>query len=316
MKELKFTDFDRDKYLKGIKKLRKYHSVVPFITPEFENYIRSSFMELIGFIPCLKSSTCFSHAFERIVVNRRVSAGNSRLKSYSQIKYPPDSVLDKITYNRANLPGQSIFYAAYGGLVAALESKPELGDLFTYSLWKQKQDTWITYLPIYHKQEIIDSTSEFYEDWKRYQKTLSSLNKNVAIIVEEIYDFIATVFTAKVNPDNKIEYLFSAIFSDVFMNSSPHNVDCIYYPSVAGDLVASNIAVKPKVLEELFDIEEINESFCVRSGDGYRKQWFSYRTGKAIEINKGDEFIKWQTEDISETWVIDLMKQFKVNLDN
>jgi len=56
-----------------------------------------------------------------------------------------------------------------------------------------------------------------------------------------------------------------------------------------------------KSIRRLFDIEEINESFCVRSGDGYHKQWFSYRTGKAIQINKSDKYIKRQTEEISET---------------
>ena len=80
-------------------------------------------------------------------------------------------------------------------------------------------------------------------------------------------------------------------------------------------MIASNIAVKPKVIEELFEIEEINESFCTKSADQYGKQWFSYRTGKATEINKNDELIKWQTEDISDNLVYDLMKHYKVSFD-
>jgi len=313
MKNLKFTDSDRDYYLKGIRKLREFHSLVASITPDIEDYIKVSFPRLIGILPCLKNEVCFGNPFERIVVNKRVANKNTRLKAYKQIKYPPEEVLEKITYNRANLPKQSVFYAAYGSLTAALESKPEKGDLFTYSLWKQKQDTSIWYVPIFYKKLIVESTTEFFEDWKMYQKYLESLEKNVSIVVREVCDFIATVFTTKVDPNNKVEYLFSAIISDIYLNDPAHNVDCIYYPSVAGDFVASNIAIKPKVLENSFEIKEINESFCIRSELG--KQWGSYRTAKAININPKNDLIEWQTETIYDSSVCDLLNHYKVTFE-
>lgn len=314
MKDLKFTNSEKEHILSKVKLLRDYHSLVSFMTPEMENFIVKNFASIIKFLPCLKHSTCFQDSFERIVINNNVNKdkSNARLKSYSQIQYPPHNVLSKIPYNRANLPKQSVFYAAYGSLVSALETKPAKGNLYTHSIWQQKQNTQITYLPIYHKESIILTTSEFTEDWKNYQSYLGTLDKNVAVVVEEIYDFIATVFTTQVNPLNRIEYLFSAIISDIFMNDSKFNVDCIYYPSVAGDFVASNIAVKPKVLDNLFNLVEINESFC--SYSDANKRWLSYRTGKAINIDRNGENIKWQTETIYDETINILMKEFNVQL--
>lgn len=185
-------------------------------------------------------------------------------------------MLDKIYYNCINLPRKSVFYAAYGNLVAALETNPQKGNLYTHSTWQQKEGTVITYLPIFHKESIVRSTSEFIDDWNDYQAFLEKMDKNAAIVVEEIYDFIATVFTAPVNPNNKVEYIFSAIIFDIFMNDPDYNVDC--------------------------------------SSDEVGKKWLSHRTATAIAPNHKEELIKWENQEISDERISLLMEQYNVLL--
>ncbi len=79
-------------------------------------------------------------------------------------------------------------------------------------------------------------TTEFENEWNEYQKLLEQLDGNVRKVVRELYEFIAEVFTTPVNPDNKIEYIFSSLVANYFLNDANHGVDCLYYPSVpSGD---------------------------------------------------------------------------------
>jgi hypothetical protein len=152
MVNLKFTDNQRDQILKSIWDLRQLHKNREYITPDLEFTLRTRFPELLGgFIPCFNYYTCFGSPFHRIVINSQVREDkiNGRLHRYEQIKYPPIRILDKIGYNRANLPKKSIFYAGYGKLNVGLETKPQKGSLITESKWLQKQDSKIKYLPIF-----------------------------------------------------------------------------------------------------------------------------------------------------------------------
>lgn len=316
MINLKFTNNERDQFLKSIADLRKLHTNKEYITKELEFTLRTRFPELLGgFIPFIKDETCFGSPFHRIVINSQVRDDkvNGRLHKYEDVKYPPNHVLDKIGYNRANIPNKSIFYAGYGMLNVGLETKPKLGSLITESEWLQKQDTLVKYLPIFHKKEIIDKTTEFQEDWIRFKSSLEKLDKNVSIVVENFFDFLATVFIAEVNPNNRVEYIMSAMFSDLFMYDPKFNVDCIYYPGVQIGLISSNIAIKPNVLDNIFEIKGITEQICTYSDEKFQNKFLTHRTACAIDINIIEEFIKWNSISINDKAIINLLEEYKVD---
>jgi hypothetical protein len=143
---------------------------------------------------------------------------------------------------------------------------------------------------------------------------LEKLDKNVSIVVEEFFDFVATVFICEVNPTNRVEYIMSAMFSDLFMFDQKFNFDCIYYPGVKIGLISSNVAIKPNVLEDIFDIKEITEQVCSFSDNNLNNKFLTYRTAKAVEINKDDESIKWENVDLKDEAILNLIKEYKVDL--
>src|SRR5690606_11632621 len=59
------------------------------------------------------------------------------------------------------------------------------------------------------------------------------------------------------------EYLISAIFTETIFDVNDDNPDfnfeCIIYPSVANKLKTRNIAVKPEVADEEFELEKVIE---------------------------------------------------------
>ena len=317
MVNLKFTDKQKNYFLDSISKLRHLHRQIEYLTPDLEYTLRTRFPELLGgFIPCLNQHTCFGSPFNRIVINKSVREDgvNGRLHTFEQIKYPPESVLNKVGYNRANLPNKSIFYAGYGKLNVGLEIKPQIGCLITESEWLQKQQSSINYLPIFHKWEIVIRNSEFKEDWIGYRAFLEKLDKNVSVVVEELYDFIADVFIAEVNSENQVEYIMSALFSDLFLFDPKFNIDCIYYPGVQIGLISSNIAIKPEILESLFDITEVTEKICTFSDDDFNKKILTYRTANAIDIQNCYGDITWANTSVSELSVLKLIDDYKVDL--
>lgn len=316
LRELSFTPQMRDYYLERIAILERIHADIKNLGPDLERHLRSNFKPLVGFMPILARETCFGSPFNRIVINKYVSAdkSNTRLFSVDQIKYPPAEVAKSLMYNRASLPGVSLFYAGYGRLTTTLETKPQKGDLYTTSIWKQKDGSSISYIPICYAQELIDRTTEFDADWEQYAGLLQRLDSGVSIVLERLYRFITTVFTTPVDPKNKKEYIFSALFADLFLNDTDNGVDGIYYPSVPIGYIASNIALKPQVLESKFELIEVTESICTSSPPDKATGWFSKRTGIGLNTSLSSKDIQWQDEYHDYVDAEHVFQQFKEKL--
>lgn len=314
LRALKINNIQKNYYLSQIKFLKIIHNDVANLNSKTESLLINNFRDIVGFLPFLCSNTVFGNDFERVVINRYIRSDNKnkRLEKYSQIKYPPLSVAKNLPYNRANLPGQSVFYAGDGMLATALETKPIRGDLYTTSKWKQKKNSPISYIPIFHNKELVLSCPEFLEDWNQFVKLLGSLDKNVSEVIKELYNFIAIVFTTPINPDNKKEYIFCSLIADSFMNDKDFGVDCIYYPSVPSGFASSNIALKPHVLDSKFELTEIHESLCTGSPNSIMRGWMFHRTATAFEINHSEELINWKNEGFFDDRVMSLIEQFKV----
>ena len=295
---LKFTNLETSVYLNQIRLLREVYNTRSTINAQTETFIKENIGNLIGFVPFLSTTVHFGEPFERVVINRyvREDKRNCRLQNISQIKYPPPEVARHLSYNRANLPGVSTFYAGHGMMATALETNPKIGDLYTTSAWQQKEGMRISYLPIFHKEELFEYTTEFIDDWNNYVDFLGQLDSNVRKIVSELYEFITDAFLAPINPNNKIEYIFSAVFADFFMHHPDFGVDALYYPSVPSRYISSNLALKPGVLESHFELVDIHESVCIGSRESGTPGWMSHRTGTAISPSISDIEINWRHE--------------------
>jgi len=284
------------------------------IKPLIDDF-RKGFFE---FMPFLRFSICLTGEFHRIVINSAVQpdGSNSRLINYSQIKYPPLSLADKIPMNRASLHGQSIFYAGSGNFVATLETKFKKGDLYTHSTWKQKTGTEITYIPIFHSDEILSRTDHFDADWLAYANFLKTLDKNVAEVVRQMYKFLATIFSCKLDQSNKQSYLICALMADLLLNDPHNGCDCLYYPSVASDLASTSIALKPEVLDSKFELVALSESFCIKAPDDFGNGWLSHRTAQGINLIHLAKEITWSNQELGNPhWNIpEMMKEYNAHI--
>lgn len=281
--------------------------------PQFlETALINNFESDISFFPILTFPINFEGEFQRVVINRRVREDeqNARLKDYTQLKYPPLKNEHKLPFNRASLKGQSVFYAGAGNLPSILETRPELGDLYTVSKWKQKKDTLINHLPIFY-HEAIYNRPEFEKYWERHNDFLNTLDPNVSEVVSEFLNFMTEVFIKKVSRDDKLGYIFSSLFSNYYLTKGSPQVHCIYYPSVASEYVASNIACLPKTLDDYFECVDVKECICIHHNGS--KQWLAKRIAEARNINpKAIGEIEWEL-NISEDEYRSLKQEYNLS---
>lgn len=90
------------------------------------------------------SSPIFEMRFpelQRMTINKNLFGGdNKRIEETKFLKYP---LADKVSkHERANLIGQSVFYSTANPITAMKEMKPQVGDLISTSIWKQKEDDY------------------------------------------------------------------------------------------------------------------------------------------------------------------------------
>lgn len=282
LKDLKLTQPQKEFILSRIKAARQLSQKS---LPRFsESVLIKNFESEIAFFPIIAFPTNFEGEFQRVVINRTVREDkkNERLTDYSQVKYPPPKIEYKLDYNRASLKGQSVFYGGTGNLSAILETRPALGDLYTVSKWKQKKNTQINHFPIFYHEAIYERT-EFKADWENHKYLLTTLNNSAREVVSEFLNFMTEVFIKEVAKDDKFGYIFSSLFSNFYLSKAQPKVHCIYYPSVASNYVASNIACLPETLDEFFECVEINECLCIHHNGS--KQWGARRLAEGVNIN-------------------------------
>lgn len=310
IRQLKLTKDQKEIILRRLKaaKVGSRHELLhlfePALLKEFENEI--------SFFPILAFPVTFEGEFERVVINKdvREDKQNSRLTDYSQIKYPPLNIQSKLGYNRASLKGQSVFYAGAGNLPAIMETRPGLGDLYTESKWKQKKGKDLNHFPIFYHPEIYERP-EFENDWERHKEFLNSLDPDVGEVVNEFLSFMTEVFIKEVDRGNKVGYIFSALFSNYYLTKVSPQVHCMYYPSVASEYVASNIACLPETLDEFFDCVEVKECVCTHHNGA--KQWLSRRVAEVKDINaKAIGSLQWELH-VSEEEYQNLKQMYKFN---
>jgi hypothetical protein len=310
LRDLKLTKEQKEFILRRLKAARQ---ISRQLHPRFlESFLIDKFESEIAFFPVIAFPTHFEGEFQRVVINKTVREDekNIRLTDYSQLKYPPLKIEHNLNYNRASLKGQSVFYAGAGSLPSILETRPGLGNLYTVSKWRQKKDTILNHLPIFYHEAIYDKP-EFCEDWEHHNKFLKTLNPDVSEVVSEFLNFMTEVFIKEINKDEKSRYIFSSLFSNYYLTKAFPQVHCIYYPSVASEYVASNIACLPKTLDDFFECVDVKECLCTHHNGS--KQWLSKRIAEARNINpKAEGDIEWELH-ISEEEYDNLKQQYNLS---
>lgn len=215
------------------------------------------------------SSPIFEMRFpelQRITINKNLFNGtNKRIEEVQFLKYPPADKVSK--HGRANLIGQSVFYSTSNPITAFKEMKPQIGDLTTTSIWRQKEDDY--YLKISPVFKITSLNGVVHNELSlkfkvAYEETLKQHDKETAEQIDELLQFVADCFAKEVDYGNNYDYTMSAFYADKILNKfEGGTIDALVYPSVADRLDFSNVAIKPTVLEEHFELYQVDEGVVV-----------------------------------------------------
>lgn len=253
---------------------------------------------------------------ERLVINTDIHGANKRLKSLENLRYPPRKIAHTLTYNRASLKGQSMFYASSGGgLRVSIETQPVKGQLVTMSHWQLKKDQTLNLFIVCQDKEIaLKNPDELCDFYNQYLEMLGQLQDNTREVVKAFYRFVVKAFTREVNPNNKQGYLFSALLTDLIFKHEPQ-IDAIYYPSIPNNGSAMNIAVKPNVLDKKFEMVEASEFVMMQSPNPDSSGWYSAKTATCKQYDQNSLTLNWEDYfSPPHDPVHQIMKDYKIDL--
>jgi hypothetical protein len=215
------------------------------------------------------SSPIFEMRFpelQRVTINKNLFEGNNdRINDTSFVKFPPE---DKVKKNgRANYIGQSVLYATFNPITAMKEMKPQKGDLVTVSIWKQKEnDEFLKICPIFKITSLngVVHNELSLKFKKAYENSLKGHDKETAEQIDELLMFVADCFAKDVDYGNNYDYILSAFYANKILNEfQGGTIDTLVYPSVADKLDFSNLAIKPYVFNNHYDLFQVDEGVVV-----------------------------------------------------
>lgn len=252
--------------------------------------------ELKKIIPILKDIDLLSSlmykqridGFQRVTVNSWIPDVKGRVEYIKHLKNPPKECVKK--YGRANMIGQSILYATFDYLTALSEMRPEVNETITVSYWKLKSDYDLCVTPIFKnstKDGIVHNELSVRARILS-NKMLKQYDDNVRKQIEIILQFIADAFSKRTEDGNNFDYYLSAYYANRLLYEFENGeLDGILYPSVRQSLTLSNIALKPEVFEEHFELEKVEESIITSRPTRESIGWMMKGTGYSTDFNDG-----------------------------
>jgi len=292
MSEIAFTDFQ----LAEFKNLLQYFKKLAEkgVTPLIEKQLLLMLDRSLPFFAHLHSKNVFPELI-RLTINRNVLGYNRRIRKISQLKYPPAEKVTK--YGRCNLPGQSILYATYPQITAFGEMKPSIGDLVTISHWKLRQpDSLLSFCPIFKNQPKGENmiNPRTFEYNKIYLNKTKDYPTHFRQQMDDLIQFIADGFTREVKPANHLDYIFSAYFSNKILNEFENGtIDAIYYPSVQDGLNSENLAIKPKVFDQMYALSEVHDQVLTNTPETGFRGYFGEGFDRCKKFDVESDGIIW-----------------------
>lgn len=194
----------------------------------------------------------------RITNNKFLCNGNlHKLQKLSQLVGPP---ADKSKYNRCNLPGESIFYAALDLRTAIWETQPQINDYITVSEWRVKDGQRLNAHSIFHP-ELTNLNKESQKAFNEYVEAKKAISQNMGDAFHEILKFFTEEFMKPVSSETPEEYHFSSFLSSRLLQTEPDEngfrIDAISYPSVKMEYGLTNLAILNSLVWEKLDLVSI-----------------------------------------------------------
>ena len=275
------------------------HQILEYKLLPLRKYLETNSIneeELKNIIPILKDIDLLSslmyrqriEGFQRVTVNSWIPDVNGRVEYIKHLKNPPKEYVKK--YGRANMVGQSVLYATFDYLTALSEMRPEIDEKITVSYWKLKSDYDLCVTPIF-KNTTTDGIVHNELSLRARMlsnKMLKQYDDNVRKQIEIILQFIADAFSKRTEDGNNFDYYLSAHYANRLLYEFENGeLDGILYPSVRQSLTLSNIALKPEIFEQHFELEKVEESIITSRPSRESRGWIMKGTGYSTKFKDG-----------------------------
>jgi hypothetical protein len=141
--------------------------------------------------------------------------------------------------------------------------KPQVGDLITTSIWRQKDNGYHLKISPVFKITSLNGVAHNELSLRftlAYKNALALHDEDTAAQIDELLQFVADCFAKKVEYGNDYDYTMSAFFANkILYEFEGGTIDALVYPSVADKLDFSNVAIKPAVFEQQYELSEVRE---------------------------------------------------------
>jgi len=231
--------------------------------------------------------------FKRITINRNILGKNSRITEVRHLKYPPKECVNR--FGRANNIQESVLYATFDPITALSEMRPNIGDLITISTWRLKTSYDLTVTPIFKnstKNGVIHSSISL-QAGIQYWNAIKQYDVQQKKQFDLILQFVADCFSKEIEEGNHFDYFLSSHYANrLFWELQDGEIDAILYPSVRQSLTLTNIAMKPTVFDENYEVELVEESTITQIPSKTAPGWSMNGIGYATTIENGN--IVWK----------------------
>lgn len=218
----------------------------------------------------------------------RINYNGEIFTRQDQISYISDEYVlaNKVTYGRANLPKQSIFYGSiispeiqYPRAVTYFEtsqrikelSQPELfTETFTVSRWRIKKTFQVAEIiygeDFFNKSEYVRLSIA--NQTKNLDAEIERLKNQTGIDHRYLFESQARFFCnefSKTEIDIPEDYKISAAYANYFFTSTP--LKGITYPSVPSGYQGQNVALTMDTVDQFLILENVYLCKCERSNN-------------------------------------------------
>lgn len=228
---------------------------------------------------------------------RKIKDGEAYYTNTNKLSYNPDP--SKVSLQRMNKKGQSLFYCSFGGeitpnkMVSTILSEVNAEAKESFYMLASKLTDTIYCAPIgifdYYRRGVPDpfrlhsSIEELYNFYKKYTE------KDGMLAIELCDAFLTNVLKKENNRNNRVYQVTSEIANDCF-NSG---MDGLLYPSVKFEDYP-NLVIKTDVIDNKFVHEWVDEYEVIQKLD-YNIYDFKYK-GQGSVLPNTNGYIAWPSE--------------------
>lgn len=178
--------------------------------------------------------------------------------STSQLTYPPaDCVMG---FQRANRPGQSIFYCSTSPGVPIHELCKVDGELIAISKWKVRKKFLVNHIG--YSEEVL----------ARYGRQRSGLGWCEEVHDDQrtdvnrfIGDFLADQFAREIPPNENYRYKWPLALAELHFEDQ--RFGALLYPTLARNCSADNLAIKPATVDSCLELADVTY-YQIKEQDG------------------------------------------------